>query len=355
MRLFAVRSEGFVEYDERSFSETHLEKTMQQWMELNPQALTDYGGLLIIGREVTTDLGAYIDLLGVDREGNLAVVELKRAQTPRETLAQALEYASFVSTLDVDALESLFQSYSGDDGITLALAHRHFFGLDDQEAVSFGKDQRIVLVAAEISPAIRASAEYLNRKGVRVTCLEFSYFRSQFGEELLSTDIVVDGEARRSSKHISSASGPRTDRVTFLAGCDEAGRAMFEPILALGAQPGYSIAWGSRGFSLRVDMGDGSQRTLCIGSPQPEQPMQAKQALLLPLTEIARDFPSAKDAIESFRTECLGMGFFLPAGRGISVRYVISSVPDKERVQMVLQTLRALSELLLDANVDDVD
>jgi len=212
-----------------------------------------------------------------------------------------------------------------------------------------------VLVAGDISPAIRASAEYLNHKGLRVTCLEFGYFRSQQGEELLSTDVVVDGDSPRLVKRISTASGPRTDRRTFLAGCDEAGRAMFEPILALGTQPGYSIAWGTRGFSLRAETADGSQRTLCIASPLPEQPMQAKQALLLTLAEMARDVPSAREPLELFRTRCLGMGFFVPAGRSMSVRYVVSSIPDEERVRLVLQTLRDLSALLYEASVHGDD
>ena len=46
---------------------------------------------------VPTDLGKSIDLLGVDREGNVVVVELKRDRTPRDVVAQALEYAAFAA------------------------------------------------------------------------------------------------------------------------------------------------------------------------------------------------------------------------------------------------------------------
>ena len=48
------------------------------------------GGLLIIGRQVRTECGAFMDLLGVDRNGDVAVVELKRDRTPRDTIAQIL-------------------------------------------------------------------------------------------------------------------------------------------------------------------------------------------------------------------------------------------------------------------------
>jgi len=47
-------------------------------------------GWLIIGRQVLTDFGKFIDLLAVDETGALIVIELKKDQTPREVVAQAI-------------------------------------------------------------------------------------------------------------------------------------------------------------------------------------------------------------------------------------------------------------------------
>lgn len=55
--------------------------------------------VLVIGRQVTTAFGGIIDLLAIDREGELYVIELKRARTPREVVAQVLDYASWVGEL----------------------------------------------------------------------------------------------------------------------------------------------------------------------------------------------------------------------------------------------------------------
>lgn len=341
MRLFGVRADGFHEYGEHVFSEEHQEAAIQSWMEHNPQAITDDGGLLIIGREVTTDLGASIDLLGVDRVGNVAVVELKRGQTPRETLAQALEYTAFVSTLGSDALGSLYRGYSGDDGITLASAHREFFDLSDEDTVAFNTEQRIVLVATDVAPAVHASAEYLNRRGLRVTCLEFGYFRTSTGEELLSTDIVVDGRPPAASR-TTSGTGPRTDRAAFLDACDDTGRAVYEAILAMGERLALTNNWGTRGFSLRLKTNDGTEHTLCYGFPVPQRPAQARQSLSVAFAELERDLPAVRIVLEEVRAKMLETRLFVPSGRGSSVKWDLVRQPTPGQIDSVVALLEEL-------------
>ena len=91
MRIFGIQSDGnFVAFAHEPFQEGHTEETLHNWLESNPEGILEDKDLLIIGREVPTSLGAYIDLLGVDRAGDVVVVELKRAKTPRDTVAQAL-------------------------------------------------------------------------------------------------------------------------------------------------------------------------------------------------------------------------------------------------------------------------
>src|SRR5262249_42926698 len=63
---------------------------------------------MIIGRQVRTDWDGRIDLLAIDQEGNLIVIELKRNKTPREILAQALDYGSWVRNLKSDSIASIY-------------------------------------------------------------------------------------------------------------------------------------------------------------------------------------------------------------------------------------------------------
>jgi RecB family endonuclease NucS len=50
--------------------------------------------LLIVGRQVHTDSGNRLDLLGIDVEGDLHLIELKRDRTPKDVVAQALRLAN---------------------------------------------------------------------------------------------------------------------------------------------------------------------------------------------------------------------------------------------------------------------
>ena len=49
---------------------------------------------LLIGRQEPTSHGGRIDLLAIAPDASLVLFELKRDRTPREIVAQALDYAS---------------------------------------------------------------------------------------------------------------------------------------------------------------------------------------------------------------------------------------------------------------------
>ena len=74
-----------------------------------------------------------------------------------------------------------------DELASLAEYHREHFQLGDA-AVAFNKDQRIVVIGQRITPEIRQTAAFLCSKGARVTCVEFTFFRSQEGSRLMSQE-----------------------------------------------------------------------------------------------------------------------------------------------------------------------
>jgi hypothetical protein len=66
---------------------------------------------LVIGRQVRTDYGAFIDLIALDRDANLVVLELKRDRTYRDIVAQVLDYGSWVRELKDEQIAQIFDEY----------------------------------------------------------------------------------------------------------------------------------------------------------------------------------------------------------------------------------------------------
>ena len=50
---------------------------------------------MLIGQQMRTSVGGIIDFLAIAPDGTLVLVALKREKTPREIVAQALDYASW--------------------------------------------------------------------------------------------------------------------------------------------------------------------------------------------------------------------------------------------------------------------
>ena len=177
MRVFSVESDGgFTEYKRLPFEGEHEESVLEGWLESNPDGFLEDGRLLSIGRQIRTDLGGFVDLLGNRSRG-----ERSRRRTEARSYAAGrrstgLEYAAFAARLDVDELEGIRRVYRHDESLSLAEHHREYFGIDQTMGVAFNKDQRIVIIGQRVTPEIRQTGSFLGSKGIRVTCVEFTFF-----------------------------------------------------------------------------------------------------------------------------------------------------------------------------------
>ena len=314
MRVFSVGSDGdFTEYEQLPFEVDHEESVLEEWLESNPDKILENGRILIIGRQVRTDLGGFIDLLGVDREGNVVVVELKRDRTPRDVVAQALEYAAFAARLDVDALEGILRVHEHDESLSLADCHRECFSVGQSEAIAFNKDQHIVVVGQQVMPAIRQTAAFLGSKGIHVTCVEFTFFEAAGGGRLLSQEIVV-GREHVKPRRVTSEPLPVVSEDDFLKGCDEHGKGVFSRILEFARSRSMSINWGTKGFSMGVDV-DGARVVICYAYPPAAVFKQTLYTALRDRAGIERKTSAPAEAIDRLRNAAEATRLFAPAGR----------------------------------------
>ncbi len=130
---------------------------------------------LVVGRQVHTVAGGYIDLLCMDRSGDTIVVELKKDLTPREVTAQVIDYASCVSRYTSSELADVYLGYSGGSrSLNEAFCDRFGFELDEENV---NQRVRMVIVASRMDASTERIIEYLGQFHVDINILFFSVFQ----------------------------------------------------------------------------------------------------------------------------------------------------------------------------------
>lgn len=181
-------------------AEIDVEEHLENWLENSPTILLDGKPILWIGRQPSAPVSGTVlfpDLLGLDSAGNLIVVELKRGRTPRDVVAQGLEYLAWASKLEYQDLERVTRenwARRGQIADTLESVFRDTLLAGDEitPLPRFNQCQTLFIVAEEIHPRVAEVARYLqNPGGLDVRCIVFSVYRAASGETLVSVDTVV--------------------------------------------------------------------------------------------------------------------------------------------------------------------
>jgi len=152
------------------------------------------GPLFRLGRQVVTGFGKRIDLLAMDREGDLYVIELKKDRTPREVVAQTLEYGFWVQSLSFEAIRELFAKQHGGEDFDSAFTS--FFEAEIPEAVN--TSHQLVVLATGMDTSTEQIVEYVRGYGVPINVLFFEYLTDD-GREYLARSWLTDPELERPS------------------------------------------------------------------------------------------------------------------------------------------------------------
>lgn len=114
-----------------------------------------------------------IDLLGLDRKGNLVIIELKRGESGGHMELQAVRYAAMVSTMTFDRVVEVYESYlaARDREVNAREQILEFLGWAEPDEEHFAQDVRIVLVSAEFSKEITTAVLWLNERDLDIRCV----------------------------------------------------------------------------------------------------------------------------------------------------------------------------------------
>jgi hypothetical protein len=172
-----------------AYSAIDVESRLEDIIVADLSILSD--DMMLIGRQVRTDHGKYIDLLTIDSEGKLTVVELKRNKTPREVVAQTLDYASWVTTLKQERIKEIFEEYT-EIGNEKALeeAFDEHFGTQLPDQINVNHD--MLIVCSELDAESERIVNYLSKEyNMPINAVFFRYFKDNNGE-YLSRSWMID-------------------------------------------------------------------------------------------------------------------------------------------------------------------
>lgn len=162
------------------------EKRLEEWIARDSSLLGM--NVLIFGRQVLTDYGGYIDLLGLDEDGDLVVIELKRDRTPRDVVAQVLDYGSWAKDLTAERIDEICNEYTKK---SLSRAFQDRFGSDLPETLN--SSHTLVIVASSLDDSSERIVQYLESQNVSINAIFFSFFKTDEGE-LVARSWLIDPE-----------------------------------------------------------------------------------------------------------------------------------------------------------------
>lgn len=143
---------------------------------------------LLIGRQEATNHGGRIDLLAITPDGSLVLIELKRGRTPREIVAQALDYASWVEKLASESIAQIYQRFSNGGNLNEAFSRR--FGTELIEEM-LNQSHQIVVVAASLDGSTERIIKYLSDRDIAINAVFFQVFQHG-SEQLLTRAWLID-------------------------------------------------------------------------------------------------------------------------------------------------------------------
>lgn len=159
--------------------------------------------LLIIGSEVLTPHGKRIDLLAIDGDGNLHVLELKRDKTPREVVAQVLDYGSWVSTLPREEIIDIANAFLDQP---FESTFEDVFGSAPPDELN--GDLQLTVVVSRLDSSSERIVTYLRTFGVPINAVFFTYIEDDDRRYLARSWLAASDDPSAPTKKSTSKRAP---------------------------------------------------------------------------------------------------------------------------------------------------
>jgi hypothetical protein len=175
-------------FSDLGFSErNHL----QEWIAKNPKVLGE--DLLIIQKEYQgfNDTRERLDLLALDKSGNIVVIENKLDDSGRDVVWQGLKYVSYCSTLTNEQILRIFQEFIDSKGLdSLAEDLINEFLENDGDLDLNSGDQRLILIANNFRKEVTSTVMWLLNHDIQIQCFKIIPYQVE-EEYFLQIDQII--------------------------------------------------------------------------------------------------------------------------------------------------------------------
>lgn len=162
------------------------EKLLEEMIVASPRMLSDEW--MLIGRQENTGYGGIVDLLAIAPDSSLVLIELKRDKTPRDVVAQSLDYATWVERLQPQDISAIYARFSGGKNLSTEFAARFGVRLDED---NLNTSHQIIIVASSLDAGTERIIGYLNDREIPINVLCFQVFASD-NSQLISRSWLID-------------------------------------------------------------------------------------------------------------------------------------------------------------------
>lgn len=165
----------FKPYKEINASDYHIyEKDIENWFAKNRNVLfSDKDAILILYQETSGERQA--DILGIDSQGNLIIIELKRSWADRTTIGQVLDYAATISKWSYENFNDKFKEYKGADK-ELIKEFRAFVDNEEFQEDDLCKTQRLFVVTPHFEENLLKVIKWLKKYQLPIDIIPFALY-----------------------------------------------------------------------------------------------------------------------------------------------------------------------------------
>lgn len=230
-------------------SSLNKEQLLEDMIVAAPRILSDEW--MLIGRQEDTGFGGRIDLLAIAPDGSLVLIELKRDRTPRDVVAQALDYASWVERLRPEDIAAIYGRFASGKSLADDFRHRFDLPLDEEK---LNQTHQIIILASSLDESTERIVSYLSERDIPINVLCFQVFANG-QEQLLSRSWLLDPVRTQTSAAITTDGQNEPWNGEFYCSYGHSETRSWQDAVEYGFICGGGGAWYSRTLQL-LNSGD---------------------------------------------------------------------------------------------------